>query len=619
MAARESVAARTGNDRHVYPLVALAFCAAVFVFVWQSVDTRLLYHGDLTTLSADWWISFPPFFLGWDFFLQHLRQPGGLAAYLAKLLMQYYYYAGAGALILAAVAGALLWSTHAWGVAIDAAAHRIWAFLPPLILLGMASSFLLHLDAFLAVAGALACVAAYGRLAAREPTSHWSTAAYLLLSPALCWVLGGTYIVCAIGCGLVQWRRHHRRSLALAFVLYGIGLFGGATYVARLLQPDGGFNLSWPELARNAYESLRPTLIVLGVIVLVLAVDIVVRRRSRVARPARDEREQRLRAVAGIAVLAGVTVLTSYGLVDQESRTLLRANYFARTNQWSALLDEIAQYPPAAYSPGLLYDINRALLETNQLGDRMFEFPQDPKFLLQLGGEAVPHRGCFALLLRLGCVNEAEHVAYEALEVRGPRPYLLRDLAVIHIVKDRPDAARVFLRWLSRDLVYGAWARERLQQLADDPRLENDPEVSDIRQHMMREDSLVVSNYDLLTALVQENPHNRAAVEYLTAYHLLTCQIEQVAKQLPRLREAGYDHLPTSYGEALLLYCQLSGQQPDAGGWTISHEAMVRFDQFMAATRGRQRNIAALSQVVGGSYYLYFLTHQANTHEASTP
>jgi hypothetical protein len=613
------VAARTGNDRHVYPLVALAFCAAVFVFVWRSVDTRLLYHGDMTTLSADWWIAFPPFFLGRDFLLQHLRQPGGLVAYLAKLLMQYYCFAGVGALIVAAVAGALLWSAHAWGAAIAVVGYRLWAFLPPLILLGMASSFLLQLDPFLAVVAALACVAAYGLLAARRHTARWSTATLVVLSPALCWILGGAYLVCAVGCGLVEWRRHQRRWLALLLVLYAIGLFCGATYVARLLQPDEGFNLSWPQLARTAYESLRPTLLVLGLAVLVLTADVIARRRSRASRPVRDEREQTLRAAAGIAVLAGVTVLTSYGLVDQESRTLLRANYFARTNQWSALLDEITSSPPAAYSPGLLYDINRALLETGQLGDRMFEFPQDPQFLLQLGGEAVPHRGCFALLLRLGCVNEAEHVAYEALEVRGPRPYLLRDLAVIHIVKDRPDAARVFLRWLTRDLIYGSWARERLRQLAEDPRLENDPEVSEIRQRMMREDCLVVSNYDLLSALTQENPHNRAALEYLTAYYLLNCQLEQVVKQLPKLREAGFDHLPTSYGEALLLFCQLSGQQPDAGGWTLSREAMGRFDQFMTATRGRQRNMAALSQMLGGSYYLYFVTHQANTHEASAP
>jgi hypothetical protein len=612
-------AAKIRDDRDVNPLVALAFCVGVFVFVWRWVDPRLLYYGDMATITTDWWISFPTFFLGWDFFREHALQPGGLVSYGAKLLMQYYYYTGAGALILAALAGALIWGTNALGAAIGTSARRVWAFVPSLVLLGVVSSYLLHVDAFLAVLVALASIAAYGRLAVTGDSARLSAAVFVVLSVPLFWVLGGTYLLFAAGCGIVEWRRRRRRLLPLLYGLYGVGLFCGGTYLHRMRQPDEGFHVSWNNLASAAFWAAVPAMCGLILIGAMLAWDVVARRKARTAPTVADDREQIRRAVAGIAVLIGISVLTSFGLLDQETRTLLRANYLARMNQWSELLDLVREYPPAAYSPGLLYDINRALFETGQFGDRMFEFPQDPKYLIQVGGDAVPHRGCYALLLRLGCVNEAERTAYEALEVRGPRPYVLRDLAIINIVKDRPDAARVFLRLLARDVIHGGWARQCLQRLAEDARLEWDPEVSEIRQRMLREDHVVESNRELLTVLLQQNPRNRAAFEYLMAYYLQTCQLEEVVKQIPKLRDAGFDRLPTSYGEAVLLYCQLTGQAPDLGGWTVSTESLDRFRTFMALTQGARQDQAALSQVTAGSYFPYFATRQIYARETSTP
>ncbi len=614
-----SEAARTNHDQYLFPGVALAFCVGVFAFVWRWVDTSLLYHGDMVTLTPQWWIVFPPFFLGWDFFWEQVRQPGGLVSYAANLLMQYYCYPSAGALIVAALAGVLIWGAHALGAAIEVAARRVWAFVPALALLGTVTSYLLLLDAFLSVACALACLAAFARGLASARGARRAVWVFVLLSPPLCWALGGAYLLCALGYSLVVWRKRQRPLAAMTLLSFAVVVFCGALYLQRIRQPDEGFHLSVAGFAGDAYEAAWPTLAGLPVIAAMLAWDRVACHRSRKTPAARAQQDRARGAVVGIAVLVGTSVLVSFGLMDQESRTLLRANYFARTNQWTELLAEIRSHPPTAYAPGLLYDINRALFETGQLGDRMFEFPQDPRFLLQIGTDAVPYRGCAALLLRLGCVNEAEHTAFEALEVRGPRPYLLRDLAVIHIVKDRPEAARVFLRRLACDLIQGRWARECLERLAKDPRLEGDSEVTEIRRRMLQEDRIVLSSLDLLRALVDENPRNRAAFEYLTAHYLLTCQLEEVVKQIPKLRDAGLTHLPASYGEALLLHCELTGDQPDVGGWTVTPEAIDLFRKFLAVTRDSPRDPNALNEVLAGTYYPYFATHHTSTHEAAKP
>ena len=257
----------------------------------------------------------------------------------------------------------------------------------------------------------------------------------------------------------------------------------------------------------------------------------------------------------------------------------------------------------------MLFDVNLALLETGQLGDRMFEFPQDPQFLIQVGGEAVPHRGCHELLLQLGCINEAEQTAFEALEVGGLRPYLLRELALIHVVKGHPQAARVFLNLLSSDVIHGRWARERLVQLDSDPSFASDEEVCAMRKAMMRTDQVALPNQKLFAALVEDNPGNHAAMEYLMAYYLQTCQLEEVVKLIPGLRAAGFERLPESYAAAILLYHNLFGKEPEMAGWTVSQAEYERFQTIMKLTGGAHVDPAGgLGR--RGRYLLRLLPHR---------
>jgi hypothetical protein len=308
-------------------------------------------------------------------------------------------------------------------------------------------------------------------------------------------------------------------------------------------------------------------------------------------------------------------LLVTAGLLDWETRTLLRVNYFARVHEWDRLLAELRDNPPQALPPGMLFDVNLALLETGQLGDRMFEFPQDPQFLIQVGGEAVPHRGCHELLLKLGCINEAEQTAFEALEVGGLRPYLLRELALIHVVKGHPQAARVFLNLLSSDVIHARWARQRLVQLDSDPSYASDEGVCAMRKAMMRTDQVALPNQKLFAALVADNPGNHAAMEYLMAYYLQTCQLEEVVKLIPGLRAAGFERLPESYAAAILLYHNLFGKEPEMAGWTVSQAEYERFQTIMKLTGGAHVDPEAVSAVAAGTYYAYFLSRYPGMHE----
>jgi len=290
----------------------------------------------------------------------------------------------------------------------------------------------------------------------------------------------------------------------------------------------------------------------------------------------------KLRVVCGVGVLAIASASAVLFTVDRDARRVLQANYLARTGHWGELLEEVDRHGAQGYPPSVMLDINRALFETGQLGNRMFSYPQHPSSLFEIGSHAVEYKGGCEVLLSLGRINEAEHSALEALEINGARPETLRCLAIIYIVKDQPEAARVFLTLLSKDLIAEQWARDTLRRLEDDPRLSSDEQIKYLRSVMPLHDMIVTSTKStdasagpgnmkemLLLALLARNRKNRMAFEYLMAYYLLTKQPGKIACSLGRLDDFDYPTVPDHYGEAILMYGYNVRRQVNLGGQVI--------------------------------------------------
>lgn len=596
-----------------YPLVAVAFFIYFWGFVWRAVDTRLLYHGDMVVLNTEWWISFPWFHTGWDFFADHIREPGGFARYLGSWLAQYFHDAAAGALVFAALAAAIFVGTLVLGRGLRLRGVEITAFLSPLVVLGIASAYAFPLSDLASVAMALLAVSIYGGFLARGCWVSVRAVLFTGVCGLLFWAAGVTCLLFAVACALWEWRRAGRRSWALFYLLIAAVVVLGGMYLALHRRSDLGAHFTWSRLLSESLRGAIPSGVYLVQIAAMFLWSWLSDWRSRRAgqqAPSRDTaRDQWFRGVSATALLAGIAVLASFGILDMEAQPLLRANYLARTGQWSEMLDVIAQHPPLAFPPYLLYDINRALYETNQLTDRMFAFPQDPAFLIGYGKTAVPYRGCHELLLALGCVNEAEQTAYEALEVRGPLPYILRELIVINVVKNRPEAARVFLNLLCRDVIHRNWAQDYLRRLDDNPRLDSDDEVVRLRRNMLQQDRIGIASRELFDLLLDRNPRNRMAFEYRMAHWLLTCQMDKLAEHVPAMREQGFERIPQNCAEALLLNWRITGQEPNLDGWRIDPRTYQRFEAFVQMTSGRTRDAAALAEITSGTYYPYYFAH----------
>lgn len=299
--------------------------------------------------------------------------------------------------------------------------------------------------------------------------------------------------------------------------------------------------------------------------------------RNRAGARARLASDRRL-WLAGVAGAAGLIVAT----VDLPRQNLARLAACTARGEWAQAV-RIAQNlgaPP----PGARLDMVRALFHTGRLLEDLFALPLPPQpdLLPDLKTGIELARPEARTLFELGQINLAEHLAHEAFELEGSRPDLLRLLADINVLKDRPEAARIFLRRLRLAPFHRAEADAVLERLATDPTGANDPLLRRLRECLPRiddADSRLPTDAVLALALAA-NPTNRMAVEYQLAHDLLNGRLEALALDVRRLDAVGANTLPRLCEEALAIPQAESSQPLDLHGRRISAATMERYRRF---------------------------------------
>jgi hypothetical protein len=299
---------------------------------------------------------------------------------------------------------------------------------------------------------------------------------------------------------------------------------------------------------------------------------------------------------------------------DRKAKNVVQVSYFTCQRMWPELLDVARKIPLERYFPFCNHAVNRALYRTDRLGDEMFAYPQDHRvadlvFCLSERGNII-YMERAELCLELGIINVAEKIALEFLEGSDYSPFVLKQLALINIVKRRIGTARVFLKALSKNLIYGGEARDILRRLKEDPQLENDERIEYLRSIMITDDTVYnVYNEDgWLSELLRVNEHNKMAFEYLMANYLLTKRLDKFVENLPRLDDFGYKEIPRHYQEAILLYIGTTRKKVDLGNRKISAETLRQYKEMNEIRRryGRDNIWRRLAQKFNRTYFYYF-------------
>ncbi len=618
-----------GSVRRGVPLTlrAVAFFVLVYLYVWLRIEPVLLYYRVAP--------RFPDFRLGLPFLRESASYPGGIVEYVSALLSQFYYYPWIGALVVTLVGVLLCLGAWVFVRATSGVRPDVVHFVPAVLLLALCSRYAHHLTTSLALLTAVAGTCVYVAVRFRSRVSR--LVLFFGLSLPVYYLAAGAYLLYAGLCGLDEFRRKRWLVgvLCLACGLILPHALGTCLFRTRPLDSYARL-LPWhPDV-----EPIARTLAVgLYAFFPLAALGVAVRGRLKGAgRSGLAERSgpaggedahrppKRLTPFwLGSAALLVTTVATALVSFDGDSKRALQVEYYAHRRMWPQILETARLLPRRHYNLVVHLTVNWALYHEGRLPYDLLGYPQHRGSLLCAAREFLPpagaeYRGPSALAymrlsdiyLDLGRVNESEHMAHEALEGRGRRPWILERIALVNIVKGRTAMARTFLRALEGDVVYGKRARQWLRRLEADPYLGSDREIARLRllrpEHSRKGEP---SLEDLLLALLEKNEQNRMAFEYLMGYYLLTGNLEGIVHNLTRLAGLGYASVPRSYQEAAVLYAVASGHS--VGAQAASEGTVQRFGRFERALARQGPDmvaaLGALAKDYGDSYFLYYLCY----------
>ena len=579
------------------------FSILFFWFLYAVVDARLIFQ-----------VRDKLFLLNLYYFTDFIGEPGLLLEWADSLLVQLCYAGWPGALLLSVILWSLLASTnHFMNKVAGGRRFGTW-IIPGVVLMGLYADYYTHTS--ILVGTALAMTAANGWIQAGK----WPRGAHFLLFSALAlalyYVAGSEALCCFSACCLISEALIEKRlRIAGGMLLVAVLIKFGVDVALRLFDPaTDHFLLPAKEEFLSTKTGLQSAVLLYAYFPVCAGIVAAGRLFAPRFFNSMSTGKKGLIINSALGVAALVAALgTGLHALNRETKTLLLVDYCAEHRLWKEVLDNAATlsvevYDQCSYAN---HNVNRALYYRGELPSRMLSFRQNSRWLLasynQLDGEYRLIRIPCDFCIDVGRVNEAEHLALEMVE-KWPSGAALKRMAWIKMIKNQPEAAKVYLKNLTDDLVWRKWARNWLQRLNQDPSLSNDFEIQEIRQLMIDEDDLIktVTFPDLgkpsinfsagLRSQLEHNNRNRMAFEYLMTQYLLTGNLWAVASLFPLLDQFSYEDAPL-YEEAILIF---GITQPDAMTITPAGEVYFGNHQINPRTIERFMRVKTIVTHFGG-------------------
>jgi hypothetical protein len=284
---------------------------------------------------------------------------------------------------------------------------------------------------------------------------------------------------------------------------------------------------------------------------------------------------------------------------------ILALDYQTQKGNWFKVIYQAQQY--GMQNRVASYYTNLALSQSNLLGDWLFLFyqPGPGALFLPVSQQSTPLTIAFSneVFFRLGDMNMAQHSSMLGMifspNHRSSR--LTKRLAEIHIAIGDAPAAGKYLGLLEKTFFYSRWAREHrtLLQATNVPLREKIPSVDTVR--------LADDYVNALEILLQSNPENKMALDYLLCTHILSKDIPEFRKAYDKwvVREA--ETIPGVYAQALIVSLYREGVTDEVlHSYGIPASVVNHFMEYTNAYGESGGNPAALQEVYGKTFWFYY-------------
>ena len=476
------------REKYIPGLLTLAFGVVVFLFWSIRYPYVLAYQEQLQLFLFDG-----------DYFCERISEPGGLARYVAELLVQFYNAAAIGALIIALLF--MLVQQLTWRL-MRAKSHYLLSFLPALMLWYAMGDENVMLTYVVALVMALSVALAWTRWCAG--IALWKKLIVALVAiPVLYWLIGPMVLLVALV--MMPW------LVAMPAVVYALTLM---LLSAQWLP----FPMTRVMLGVGYYRvpaTLPYMLMAIPVVTLLL---------TWFAKCLPQPRKW-VRYAEALVFAILILVPQTYGF-DKKKYDLIEYDYLVRVGDWNAIIKKAEKQMPDL--PMSVSATNLALAKTNQLGYRAFDFFQRgtegllPRFernfaTAQLTGE---------IYFNLGLVNTAQRFAFEAMEAipnYNKSARVVKRLAETNLINGQYEVARKYLKILEKTVFYRPWAQRMMAMLGDENAINRHPLYGMLRQYRLHDDFLFSEREldKICGQLFIHNQQNQMAAQYLLMMPLL--------------------------------------------------------------------------------------------------
>lgn len=322
------------------------------------------------------------------------------------------------------------------------------------------------------------------------------------------------------------------------------------------------------------------------------------------------------RAVLWIGQLLVLGGLLYWGIPefsDRKSIKLKELDYYARMEQWDNIVEackgKLTNFLYLCY-------LNMALAEKGELADKMFYFDQKgPQGVMVAWNKSEQVSSLLNdVYFAMGYVAPAQEMAFEGYvsSMGYGNPRLLKRLIQTNLIYGAYPVAEKYISVLERTFYYKDWAQKQRKFLYNDAMIEEDPLLGVYRKCLPKNCTLAhVRSFEAdLRLLAETNPSNKAAIEYLGGYYLLSKDMQG----FKNLVETYYGTdilpiLPVSFQEAVIT---LSEKETDYWKrFNVSDGIVRRFTEYKQAVLANKNNPASLPGLLnrsfGNTYWYYFM------------
>ena len=314
---------------------------------------------------------------------------------------------------------------------------------------------------------------------------------------------------------------------------------------------------------------------------------------------------------AGIQIILALLV-SGYILKNEFNRIgkiKVEIDYAAYQQDWEkviALSKELNDYDRMVN-----FQFNRAMLNTGQVLDKIFEYEQrlgtlgmflDVPFTAEI---TLPNSD---LYFDLGNIDESLRYSFESETLMKNSPRVLKRLILNCIILDKTEAAKTYLNILKASPVEKTWAQKYYRLASDKELAANDPLIKTKRVELNKAEGMIVTPPLKLLHQLEKYPGNKKAIEYLIAFDLMEHDLVSLSEDYKYLEQFKYSRLPVALEEAIALFRSQQSQNEFLRSFRISTETVKRFNAFAKITKasGGDREKAKLATKDFKKTYWYY-------------